>query len=160
MRKFLLLLSLSVLLVLSNEKVSAQKGSTGGSYNSGVGMRVDFGTGGTLVGISGKHFFNPNNAGEAYLLFGSGSTAIGAEYQYHGSIQNAEGLKWYAGLGPNILFYKGGGTDVLFRPLVGLDYKIVNVPLNIGFDWRPAFQVTHGTTFQAARFGIAFRYAF
>jgi hypothetical protein len=43
--------------------------------------------------------------------------------------------------------------------VLGLDYKINNVPLNFSFDWRPAFVVTHGTSFNAARFGLGFRYA-
>jgi hypothetical protein len=62
----------------------------------------------------------------------------------------------------------GGGTgfafgdqfNFLLRPLAGLDYKINDVPLNFTFDWRPAFVLTHGTDFNAARFGLAVRYCF
>ena len=130
------------------------------TYKTAVGMRVDFGTGGSFAGISGKHFFNENSAGELQLLFGTGVTLLGAEYQYHGDIQNAQGLKWYAGLGPTLAFGRFGGTELLLRPVVGLDYKINNVPLNAGFDWRPTFSTASGVTsrFTAARFGIAFRY--
>jgi hypothetical protein len=146
---------------------SAQRGS---SYKNALGMRVDFGTGATLVGFSGKHFFDAHNAGEAQLLFGTGVTILGVEYQYHGEIPNAAGLRWYAGLGPALAFtsskysYNGKGqTSLLLRPIVGLDYKINNVPLNIGFDWRPIFgtgEAYEGNRFTAARFGLAFRYAF
>lgn len=137
---------------------ASMNASAQSTYKNALGMRVDFGTGGTYVGFSGKHFFNANNAGEAMLLFGSGVTLLGFEYQYHGQIQNAPGLMWTAGIGPALAF--GGGTELLFRPIVGLDYKINNVPLNMGFDWRPYFTTASGVSnrFQAARFGLAFRY--
>lgn len=56
--------------------------------------------------------------------------------------------------------YSDGGTDVLLRPTVGVDYKVNNVPLNFSFDWRPAFVVTNGTDFNTATFGLACRFAF
>ncbi len=164
------LLSVIVLVVAlqlsATHQASAQKGT---NYANAVGMRLEFGSDyGTFVGISGKHFFDTHNAGEAQVVFGSNTTMINLEYQYHGDITNAAGLKWYAGFGPGIAFskkyyhyygYSGGGTDVLLRPTIGLDYKLNDVPLNFSFDWRPAFVVTHGTDFSAARFGLAARLA-
>lgn len=91
------------------------------------------------------------------------------EYQYDADVPNAAGLKSYAGFGPGIALskkyyhyygYSSGGTDVLLRPSVGLDYKVDNVPLNFFFDWRRAFVLTHGTDFNAARFGLGARFAF
>jgi hypothetical protein len=139
------------------QQASAQKGS---SYENAVGMRVEFGSKyGTWAGLSGKHFFNENVAGELQILFGDHTTLIEPEIQYHGDIQNAEGLRWLIGFGPGFAF-GGGTTDVLLRPLAGLDYKINDVPINLTFDWRPAFVITHGSDFNAARFGLAIRYAF
>jgi hypothetical protein len=153
------ILLLVVAQFVSRQQAAAQK-NTGSSYNSAVGMRIELGSDyGTFAGISGKHFFDQNNAGEAQVLFGNDITLLEFEYQYHGPVQNAPGLKWYAGFGPGFAF-GGGTTDVLLRPLVGLDYKINNVPLNFSFDWRPAFVVTHGTDFNAARFGLVARFAF
>lgn len=157
MKKFMAFALLTAAILIGSNQVSAQS-----SYKTGVGMRIDFGTGGTYVGPSVKHFFTANNVGEAHFLFGSGVSILGVEYQYHAPIPNAAGLRWYAGLGPALAFSKGGGTELLFRPVLGLDYKINNVPLNFGFDWRPYFSTASGVTnrFQAARFGLAFRYAF
>jgi hypothetical protein len=171
--KLLSVMALAVTLQMTTaDTASAQKGI---SYDNAIGMRLEVGNNyGTQVGVSGKHFFDAHNAGEAQVLFGSSLTMINLEYQYHGDIPNASGLKWVAGIGPGIAFSKkyatysyywdsyytsGGGTDVYIRPVLGLDYKINNVPLNFSFDWRPAFAVTHGTSFSAARFGFAFRYA-
>lgn len=138
------------------QRASAQKGS---SYDNAVGMRVEFGSKyGTFAGISGKHFFNENVAGEGMILFGDHVTLIEPELQYHGDIQNAAGLRWLIGAGPGFAF-GNGTTDVMIRPVVGLDYKIMDVPINFGFDWRPAFVLTHGTDFNAARFGFVVRYA-
>jgi hypothetical protein len=174
LRKLLSVVALAVTLqFIIAEKAVAQKGT---SYDNAVGMRLEVGSNyGTQVGVSGKHFFDAHNAGEAQVLFGSGLTTINLEYQYHGDIANAAGLRWVAGAGAGLAFskkysaydyywesyyYSGGGTDVFIRPVVGLDYKINNVPLNFSFDWRPSFVVTHGTSFNAARFGLGFRYAF
>ena len=157
MKKFLVVI---VLFTSLHFVASAQKG---GNYSTSVGLGIDFGSDfGTLVGVSAKHFFSAHDAGQAELQFGSDVVAIGLEYLYHGDIQNAAGLKWYAGLGPQVAFStsSGGGTDLLFRPMIGLDYKINQVPLSFSFDWRPAFVATHGTAFDAARFGLGFRYAF
>jgi len=151
-----LFLSIALSFVFA-QQASAQKGS---SYENAVGMRVEFGSKyGTWAGLSGKHFFNENVAGEMMILFGDHVTLLEPELQYHGDIANADGLKWVLGFGPGFAF--GNGTsDVLLRPLAGLDYKIADVPINFTFDWRPAFVLTHDTDFNAARFGLAVRYAF
>lgn len=160
MKRNILFVALLTTAIFSvHQKAVAQK-NTGTSYTNAVGMRIEIGSDyGTFAGISAKHFFDKNNAGEFQALFGNDITLLEAEYQYHGDIQNAAGLRWYAGFGPGVAI-GGGTTDFLIRPLIGLDYKINQVPLNLGFDWRPAFVVTHGSDFNAARFGIALRYAF
>lgn len=159
------------LLCVTTFSVSAQKGS---DYKTALGMRIEYGSNyGTLTGVSAKHFFDQHNAGEFQALFGSRLTMLGAEYQYHGDIQNAGGLKWVAGLGAGVALTKkssyydyywghtystGGATDFVLRPIMGFDYKVKDVPLNFTFDWRPAFQVTHGSEFEAARFGTSVRF--
>ena len=92
-----LYLCMAVFSFLFVQQASAQKGS---SYDNAVGMRVEFGSKyGTWAGLSGKHFFNENVAGELMLLFGDGVTLLEPELQYHGDIANADGLKWVLGGG-------------------------------------------------------------
>lgn len=156
MKKYCLMFTCLFVSFLFVQQASAQKGT---SYENAVGMRVEFGSSyGTWAGFSGKHFFNENVAGELQLLFGNGTTLLEPELQYHGDIPNAAGLKWLVGFGPGFAFGHGT-TDVLLRPLAGLDFKPNEVPLNFFFDWRPAFVITHGSDFEAARFGIGVRYA-
>jgi hypothetical protein len=173
LRKVFSVMVLAVaILFATSEKANAQKGT---SYKNAMGMRLEFGSNyGTLVGVSGKHFFDEHSAGEFQALFGKRLTMLGAEYQYHGDIQNAAGLRWIAGAGAGVAFTKkssyydyywghtyasGGATDFFLRPVMGMDYKVKDVPLNLTFDWRPVFSVTHGTDFEAARFGVGLRFA-
>jgi len=138
-----------------HNQASAQRGA---SYENAVGLFIDAGNGGTYVGPHLKHYFNSNDAGQVMVLFGNSRTIVGAEYSYNALIDGANGLKWNVGVGPQIAL--GHGTDVLVRPMAGLEYKIPQVPIAFGFDWRPAWQLTHGNDFEAGRFGIAFKYAF
>lgn len=134
--------------------------SGGSEYSTAIGLRVgdiDF----RGVGITGKHFFSPEAAGEAILTFYDSAFFISALYEYHKDIPNAAGLKWLAGIGPFIGIPDGGG-DAGFglSPIVGLDYKITDVPLNFGVDWRPHFLFTPSTEFEASSLGLSIRYAF
>ncbi len=142
-------------LLLGTLAISAQS-----NYATALGLGIDFGDGQTLVGPSVKHFFTENHAGLGELTFGDNVTFLTLMYQYHKEFPNADGFQWFAGGGPSIAFFDGD-SDVLLRPVVGLDYKIANVPLAISFDWRP--WIYFGDTnddFDAARFGLSFRYTF
>jgi hypothetical protein len=153
MRKIIILAGLALL--FSAARINAQS-----SYQTALGLGIDFGDGATLVGPSVKHFFAPNHAGQAEILFGDRTTFITALYEYNKDFPNAKGLKWYLGIGPSIGLYKGGSSFYI-RPVAGLDYKINDVPLDFAFDWRPALYLgDNGSDFNAARFGLGFRYAF
>jgi len=153
MRKlFLLALAATV---FSFSQVSAQS-----TYKNAIGLGIDFGDGATLVGPSFKHFFNSNNAIQAEVLFGDHVTFITPLYQYHSPISGAAGLQWYLGGGPSVGLYDGG-SDFYLRPMAGLDYKVNGAPLAFAFDWRPAIYLgDNDSNFEAARFGIGFRYTF
>lgn len=42
----------------------------------------------------------------------------------------------------------------------GLEYRFQSVPLALGIDWRPAFQIIETTGFYADRFGLNLRFVF
>jgi hypothetical protein len=128
-------------------------------YTTAIGLGIDFGDGTTLVGPSVKHFFSSPHAGLGEVTFGNSLTAITALYQYNGAIGNAEGLMWYAGIGPTIIF-GNSDSDFLLRPNAGLDYKINDVPLTFTFDWRPIISFDeYADTFTPGRFGLGIRFA-
>lgn len=126
-------------------------------YTFAGGLGLDLFSGATLVGPSAKYFFTEQHAGQAELMFETGLTTITALYEYHGAISGADGLKWFAGAGPSILFVKGLGTEIALRPVVGLDYKINNVPLAFSLDWRPFIGLGNLTN-EVGAFGIGVRY--
>ena len=151
---------LAGLLSIATSATFAQGTTSGSDYKNAVGLRIDLGTGETGFGPTFRHKFTPNQAIDAAVLFFEGDVVgLGAEYQYVAPVQNAAGLQWYAGIGPQFLF-GNDDTAVGIRPVAGLEYKIPNVPLNFGFDWRPLFQLTPDTDVTAGRFGLSLRAAF
>lgn len=143
------------------QHANAQRRGT--SYENGLGLFIDAGNGGTYVGPHLKHYFNENDAGQVNLLFGNNTTVLGVEYSYNEPIDGANGLKWNIGIGPQVEFYSHdhfNQTNFSIRPMAGLEYKVPGAPVALGFDWRPWWTLTHGSNFEAARFGIGFKYAF
>lgn len=157
MRKFILTaVCLAALQFLGIAVTSAQESAP---YKTGVGLMLDLGTGGTYVGPHAKHFFSANHAGQAMVLFGSGLTVFGIEYSYNKAIPGVEGLNWNLGLGPQFYFITGT-TGVMLRPQAGIEFKVPKAPVAAGFDWRPMWQLTQGTSFEPARFALTFKYTF
>ncbi|TWR25305.1 hypothetical protein FPZ42_11880 [Mucilaginibacter achroorhodeus] len=151
MKKLFLLFAVAFLYF--GNSAYAQRGSTS------AGLTVDFGDGATLVGPALRHAFTRNDYGQAELTFGGDRTYLAAYYQYQGRIRNSGGLDWYLGIGPQLGFGHGN-TDFYIRPMAGLDYKLRGAPLDLSFDWRPAFYVGDNSDFTAARFGLGFRFVF
>lgn len=150
-----------ILILLTCQTVVAQ--STGSTYRTALGAKVFFGDG-TTGGINIKHFLNSNGALEGSLLFNNGSMGIEGQYDWHGNIQGATGLKWYVG-GGGLLFFStrdnDGDDDVAFalKGALGLDYKFTGAPINISFDVNPVFWLTPVTDFDFYA-GLAFRFTF
>ena len=135
--------------------------STNQQYTNGAGLMVDVGEGVTFVGPHIKHFFTPNHAGEAALMFGGHATSLQAMYQYNQEINDVRGLQWYLGLGANVIFQKAVDATFGIVPAAGLDYKIMGAPIDAFFDWRPKFMMYSGDSeFVAARFGLGLRFTF
>lgn len=149
---FLFALLTAALNVGLHQKTNAQT-----PYQTAVGLFLDLGNGGTYVGPHIKHFINGQNAVQGMLLFGNGLTLLGADISYNKLVPNAPGLFWNVSGGAQVGF---GNDETAFflRPAAGLEYKIKDVPLSVGFDWRPAWRLTQGSSFEAGRFGLTFKY--
>lgn len=138
------------------------------NYRNALGLAIDFGDGPTLVGPQYKHSFDGSNALNAQVLFGNHTTAIGFDYSYNQKFAGS-GLWWYVGVGPQLAFsdhgyfydnhyHDGDDTHVAIRPAIGLEYKIPSVPLGFHFDWKPWWNLSHNSYFEAARFSLGFKY--
>jgi hypothetical protein len=66
------------------------KSANSSTYRSALGVKVWDG-----AGITFKHFFNPQNAGELIAYFWQHGMRITGLFEIHGNISGAPGLKWY-----------------------------------------------------------------
>ncbi|SEN08230.1 hypothetical protein SAMN05216436_11183 [bacterium A37T11] len=152
--KKLVLSFIAFFIIIIFNRVNAQ-------YRTALGLGIDAGDGQTLVGPQLKHFFSARDAGNVQVLFASNNVVLGADYSYNAPIQGARGLSWYIGVGPQLDFVDYGSfnkTYVAIRPALGLELKIPAAPLAIHFDWKPWWNLTDNSHFEASRFSIGFKY--
>ena len=141
----------------------AQNKSTKSStYKTALGVKVWDGG-----GISLKHFFGNNKAGEFVGYFWNHGFRLTALYEIHGNFADAPGLKWYVGPGAHIGFYDYynknnhiDGTYLGVDGVLGLDYKFSGAPINISLDWQPSFEFGDFLGFVGNRGGLGIRYTF
>ncbi len=67
-------------------------------------------------------------------------------------------LHWYMGAGPFAVI--GDDFDLGVAGEIGIEYQFLDIPLIIGLDWRPAFELIDHTSFSARGFGLNVRYQF
>lgn len=137
----------------------AQRSSTfSNSYSTALGVKVWDGG-----GISLKHFFSEQHAGELIGYFWVQGARITGLYEIHGPIAGAAGLKWYIGPGAHIGFYNskyGDGAFAGIDGVLGLDYKFNGAPINISLDWQPSFEFGGTRGFVGSWGGLGIRYTF
>lgn len=146
-------LFVATLLILITAGVTSAQG-----YKNALGVKVWDG-----AGISYKHFFTGNNAGELIGYFWNQGSRITGLYEIHGPISGATGLKWYIGPGVHIGFYNtknGGGSFAGIDGVLGLDYKFNGAPINLSLDWQPSFEFGASRGFIGSWGGLGIRYTF
>ncbi len=130
-------------------------------YKSALGVVFDLGDGETLIGPQYKHAFGGNGAGNVQVMFGDHITTVGADYTYNQSFSGTNGLGWYVGIGPQLSFIDHGHDDKTYfaiRPQVGLEFKIPSAPIAMHFDWKPWWNLTNDSNFEASRFSLGLKY--
>ena len=150
---------LSIILVSVISVVQAQSRSdNSSSYRTALGVKVWDGG-----GISLKHFFTVNDAGEFIGYFWTQGFRFTGLYEIHGNISGASGLKWYVGPGLHIGVYNtkySGNSYVGIDGVLGLDYKFRGAPINMSLDWQPSFEFGAGRGFYGNWGGLGIRYTF
>jgi len=163
---FLPILTLFILMFAANEQANAQT-----PYRTAIGLGVDVGDGESLFGPQIKHSFSGRDAGNAQVLFGDHITVIGVDYSYNQRISGTRGLTWYVGVGPQLSFIDHGNwydddkhwdgdthTDFAIRPALGMEFRIPSTPLAMHVDWKPWWNLSHGSHFEASRFSLGFKF--
>ena len=100
-------------------------------------------------------FFTGTIAIEGLLSFGD-LVAIGALIELHKPIGNASGLKWLYGGGAYFGF--GAPNNFGAQGILGLDYKIPSIPLNLSLDWKPELNFVSDFGFEPAAVGFSARF--
>jgi hypothetical protein len=159
--KKVMFLSLFIAAITFTTTLSAQ------AYKTGIGVRLSSSQAMVNNSISLKHFLNERSAIEALFSFGD-PLAIGALYEVHKPF-STEGLQWFYGGGGYLGFIKSWNpnkqkneTDVNVgaQGVLGLDYKFVNLPLNLSLDWKPELNLVSDINFEPAAIGFTARFTF
>ncbi len=148
--------ALALFIVAASQAQSSSTNSS--SYETALGVKVWDGG-----GISLKHFFSGNNAGELIGYFWRQGFRITGLYEIHGDFNGAPGLKWYIGPGAHIGVYNtrnGNGSFVGIDGVLGLDYKFRGAPINMSIDWQPSFEFGNNRGFYGNWGGLGIRYTF
>lgn len=137
------------------------------SYKTGLGVRLSPADGYINNAVTIKQFLGENKAIEALVSFGD-PFSIGALYEVHKPFAT-EGLTWFYGAGAYLAFVKSynpntakNETDPNFggQGIIGLDYKFMNLPLNLSLDWKPELNLFNDINFEASTVGLSVRFTF
>jgi len=160
MKKILLASAVTIIAATLN-KASAQE------YKTALGVRLSSAAPMVNNSISLKQFISEKVAIEGLFSFGD-PLALGALVEFHKPLSSA-GLSYYYGGGGYIGFVKTTNpatqktsTDANFgaQGVVGLDYKFLNIPLNLSLDWKPELNIVSDINFEPAAIGFTARFTF
>jgi hypothetical protein len=136
-------------------------------YKTALGVRLSSAPAMVNNSITLKHFLNERTAIEGLFSFGD-PLAIGALLEVHKPLSES-GIQWFYGGGGYLAFVKtfnntkqANETDVNFgaQGVIGLDYKFVNLPLNLSLDWKPELNLVGDINFEPAAIGFTARFTF
>ena len=159
--KKIISISLFIAAIACTTTASAQ------TYKTGLGVRLSSAQAMVNNSISLKHFLNERSAIEVLFSFGD-PLAIGALYEIHKPF-STEGLQWFYGGGGYLGFVKTWNptknrnetdANVGAQGVLGLDYKFVNLPLNLSLDWKPELNLVSDINFEPAAIGFTARFTF
>ncbi len=134
-------------------------------YKSSVGVR-----GGFFSGLSIKHFISGSDAIEGIIATHYRGFVLAGMYQKHTLAFDSPGLYWYYGAGAHLGFYDrryspwyddrtGNFSTIGIMGVVGLEYKIEEIPITIGADITPALNLIPTVRFWPGA-SVSIRYVF
>ena len=134
-------------------------------YGTGIGIR-----GGSANGLTIKHFIKSDVAIEGIISTRWQGLNLTGLYEIHARAFNEPGFNWYYGFGAHIGFWDGdhahwGDDDKDYTILgldgiLGLEYNIREIPINLSVDWKPAFNLIGYSGVWPDGFALSVRYIF
>jgi hypothetical protein len=160
MKRFLLVAS-----TLFTISAFAQEASSGGSiagYQRAFGVKFSSG-----VAASYKQFVGNTKSLEAEAMFFNEGIRLIGLYEFNFPIQGVNGLNWYVGPGAHVGFYRktysdkyNTAADIGIDGVIGLDYKIPSIPINLSLDWQPSYSILGSAGLSPQFGGLGIRYTF
>ncbi|BAV08232.1 hypothetical protein SAMN05421788_11233 [Filimonas lacunae] len=156
MKKQILLLLVVILLGLQARAQDAH-------YDQALGLKFPGG-----LSVTWKKFLNPTQNIEAQATFWQKGFRVGGLYEFtFYTFDEVPGLAAFAGPGAHIGFWKNkykpesnSSAEFGIDGILGLDYKIPDLPINISLDWQPSIILAGSEGFTPNFGGIAIRYTF
>ncbi len=134
-------------------------------YRTGIGLRAGFSNGLTI-----KHFTGAKTAVEGILSTRWRGFELTGLYEIHNRAFNTPRLNWYFGFGGHIGFWNGdyaywgdhgsSYTVIGIDGILGMEYNFNEIPINIGLDWKPAFNVIGYSGYWGDSGALSIRYIF
>ncbi|MRT94587.1 hypothetical protein [Ancylomarina sp. 16SWW S1-10-2] len=134
-------------------------------YDTAIGIRA-----GSANGLTIKHFIKNDVALEGIISSRWQGLNLTGLYEIHAKAFNEPGFNWYYGFGAHLGFWDGddahwGDDDKNYTVLgldgiVGLEYNISEIPINLSVDWKPALNLIGYTGLWGDGFALSVRYVF
>jgi len=160
MKHFSHLCILCTLLLGASINTFAQGGRK--PYSSAIGGRIEINKSETYFGPTYKHYLDFNKSYELMALtdFDHGVEFYGL-MQYNGTIPDLpQKLRWVLGGGVNLGSWTGDSFVLGLTGMMGIEYSFDEIPLNLGLDWKPVFNLVteNHDRFWPSKIGISVRY--
>jgi hypothetical protein len=121
-----------------------------------LGIRISSSAPAVNHSITYKRFINSTVAIEGLLSF-TDPGALGVLVEKHSPFASS-GVSWFWGAGAYAGF--SGGRRFGAQGVVGLDYIMPSLPLNLSIDWKPELNFTRQFSFEPAALGFSARFVF
>ncbi len=143
-------------------------------YTTALGLRL-----GPYYGVSLKHFFSVEKAGELILVTREQGVGITGLYEFHTSAFNTPRLQAYGGIGGHLNMFNSNkrkywdwddepgnrsGDDreihIGLDMILGIEYTLTELPFMIGLDWKPAINLIGDQGYSTNQLALSFRFVF
>jgi len=137
----------------------------GQNYEKAVGLRF-----GLHNGLSYKQFVTHQTAIEGIIVTRWHGWEIVGLLEYNNELDSNGSLVWFYGFGGHLGSYSSvythwDGTTESYMVIgvdgiLGIEYKFDNIPLAVGLDWKPYFNIIGYSRFFGDGGGLSVRYTF
>jgi hypothetical protein len=113
---------------------------------------------GNNVAIDGVFELGQFSRIHADVSFGNNGVGVDALWDFVYRPIGSSDFDYYIGAGPSLFLGDPFGLGAAGE--IGIEYAFPDVPIAIGFDWRPTFRIVENTDFFVDVFGLNVRYIF